>query len=180
MKKTLVLLFVLSSCTLLFSQEFTGQKVRHAQWQTNEVLTYSSSEGADQIQMVAVGKKVRRSKDRITHFKINDSSYQLVRHWGVINILDANGNLVLKTDADREEIFSANNERFFKQGNRRKIQYLDDKGQVVVSGVSKNRNIVLKKHIDTADHLLLALCLKELLLFEYEFFRARWTLPLIL
>ena len=176
MKKTLVLLLTLFSTHLVYSQEFIGQKIKYDQWATNEVLTFSTFDGVQEIQMVALPKKVKKNKKKIRHLKINGDKYQLVAASGAINLLNADGKVLLKTNPDRTELFIEGKHKYVKARKQNAISYLDESGKIAVKGQLREGIIRVKNYQEQLNAPLLAICLEELLQIKLERDRANYDL----
>ena len=171
MKTTLIPIFILISSISVFSQGFKSGKIDASHWDTDVVLTLKSETNTDEIKIVTKGKKLRRSSKEIKHLKINENSYQLIESCGSINILNAKGESLLKTNHDRSEIYLQNNERFTRKkvkGNSGAFEYVNDNQQVIVSGQVKGGIIELRNHSGQIKDALIALCLEELLQHAYD------------
>lgn len=170
MKTTLIPIFVLLVNYSAFSQEFKSGKIDASQWDTDVVLTLKSEQN-NEIKIVTKGKKIRRSSQKVKHLKINENSYQLIESCGSINILNAKGESLLKTNQDRSEIFLPNNEHYIRKrlkGSSGTFEYVNEAQQVIVSGQVKGGVIQLMNHSKEIKDALVALCLEELLQHAYD------------
>lgn len=171
MKTALIPVFIVLGTLSVFSQGFKSGKINAGQWDTNVPLILKSDDGRDQIKVATKSKKQRRSSKNIKQLEINGTSYQLIESCGRINILDSKGNILLKTNRDRTEIFLGTNERYTRKrvrGNTGVFEYVDDAKRVVVSGQLKGGIIELKNHSRSTRDPLMALCLEELLQHAYD------------
>lgn len=172
MKTVLIPAFLIFTTITAFSQEFKSGKIDASQWGTNVVLTLKSEDsGHQEIKIVTKGKKVRRTTQKVKHLKINENSYQLIETCGSINVLNAKGETLLKTNRDRSEIFLLNNERVTRKrtrGSNGAFEYVNDNQQVIVSGQLKGGVIELQNHSSEIKDALIALCLEELLQHAYD------------
>lgn len=172
MKTVLIPVFVFAFTISVFSQGFKSGKIDASQWDTNNVLTLKSeSKDSDEIQIVTKSKKVRRTSKNIKHLKVNDQSYQLIESCGSINIVNDQGETVLKTNRDRSEVYLKDNQRFTRQrvkGNNGAFEYVNEKQEVIVSGQVKNGIIEIQNHSTEIKDALVALCLEELLKHAYD------------
>ncbi|MEZ4994676.1 MAG: hypothetical protein R2824_29930 [Saprospiraceae bacterium] len=179
MKKTITLLLFITISCFLVAQNYTAKIPGTGQWKSNELLTFSSFDGQSKIVMMTLAKKVQKNDHSIKHLKIDGTAYQLIRLADAINLTDAAGHILLKTNAGRTEVFSAKNEKFTKIKTNRQLQYRDVDNQVIVGGIIHRGQIFVKNYGTQAHPMLTVLCMEELLQQEHQRQKNDGLIPII-
>lgn len=165
--------FLLTSAHLS-AQDSKGQIERAEHWSKKTVF----NAGGEEIEF-QLGARYKRDNDRKAWKKslvINDSSYDMIKKDGAINIVDQYGNTVLKTDTYRSVFYTANNQ-IFKRGKLNRFtqvyEIVNAAGEVVVSGKIDRKEIDIRIHqpLLSFKNLLAAMCFEELLQMrrDYDF-----------
>lgn len=169
MKKSLTLFLFLIVKSLLIAQSYTAKIPSVGQWENNELLTFISSDGQSKIEMMTTAKKVKKNDHRIKHLKIDGIPYRLIHSAGAINLMDAAGNILFKTNPDGTQVFSAKNEKFTRTKVDGQLQYRDIDNKVVFGGILKKGRLFVKYYGDDQEHLLLmVLGIEEILQQEHQ------------
>lgn len=127
------------------------------------MLTIASTDGKQQIQLAAKGKKIKKAPEKVKSLVINGDSCQLIQTAGVIQIIGADGSPLLQTNKNRKEVIDSFNQTYVRETKRskREIRYLDSEGKVILFGKLRRRVIEINAYEDSP--LLMALCMEELI-----------------
>ena len=165
MKKTLLLLMLFAIPFVLSAQYFKSPPLYAGHWGGNTILKISTVDSTYTIKIAALSKRVRGSKFRIKHVKINDDAYQLLRVKEVVHIKDEFDERLLMTSNHHMKVVMADGKTFMKNRyNRRNFTYLDENEEVIIE--ARLRDHIFHDVIEITMHeeepLLLALCVEML------------------
>ncbi|MBX2873225.1 MAG: hypothetical protein KTR30_14030 [Saprospiraceae bacterium] len=165
MKKTLLLLALLTIPFLLSAQYFRSKPLTAGYWGSKSTVKISTVDSTYNLEIKALSKRLKGTKFRIKPIKINGDTYRIVRTEDVIHIKNESEETVLMTSNRQMQVVMADGTTFQKDKfRRRNFSYLNESGEVVIEARLRDNvfSHVVEINMYEDEPLLLALCVEML------------------